>query len=167
MPAIIRPYDSRDFPALFKLDQTCFPPGIAYTKTGLRYFLGLDGAQCLVSVEEGRIIGFVLADENAPLAHIITLDVAESHRRGGVGSQLLHDMETTLIARSVKAILLETATTNDAAVAFWKRHGYRIEAVLKRYYLGRMDAYEMRKLLAGAPQPVSERKRAIQPGEKN
>jgi ribosomal protein S18 acetylase RimI-like enzyme len=49
----------------------------------------------------------------------------------------------------VRAILLETAIDSEAAVAFWKRHGYRIEATLKRYYLGRIDAYEMRKILPG------------------
>jgi ribosomal-protein-alanine N-acetyltransferase len=153
MPFHIRPYEARDFAALHRLDLSCFPPGIAYTRTGLRYFLGLDGAQCLVAVEVQRSVGFVLAEENRPLAHIITLDVAESHRRHGVGSALLHEMETILAAREVRAILLESATTNEAAVAFWQRHGYRIEAVLKRYYLGRIDAYEMRKLLSiRAPQ---------------
>jgi ribosomal protein S18 acetylase RimI-like enzyme len=50
----------------------------------------------------------------------------------------------------VRSILLETATENDAAVAFWQRHGYRIEATLKRYYLGRLDAFEMRKIMPGA-----------------
>jgi len=44
-------------------------------------------------------------------------------------------------------MLLETATTNEAGVAFWQRHGYRIEAVLKNYYPGHLDAYEMRKRL--------------------
>ena len=48
----------------------------------------------------------------------------------------------------VRHLLLETATDNAPAVAFWQRHGYRIEATLKRYYLGRLDAYEMRKILS-------------------
>lgn len=161
MPATLRPYDARDFPALYRLDQSCFPPGISYTKTGLRYFLGLNGAQCLVAEDASRIIGFILAEENAPLAHIITLDVAESHRRLGIGSELLHETEANLAARGVRAILLETATTNDSAIAFWKRHGYRVEAVLKRYYLGRTDAYEMRKIL----QPLAN-KVSAHPGEK-
>lgn len=52
----------------------------------------------------------------------------------------------------MRSILLETANDNEAAVAFWKRYGYRIEAKLKRYYLGRIDAYEMRKILPRAPQ---------------
>jgi hypothetical protein len=37
-------------------------------------------------------------------------------------------------------------------------HRYRIEATLKRYYLGRIDAYEMRKILPAASkmQPARE-----------
>ena len=54
-----------------------------------------------------------------------------------------------LAARGVRRVSLETATTNEPAVAFWQRHGYRTVAVLKRYYLGRLDAYEMRKILPG------------------
>ena len=160
MPHSLRPYEARDFPALHRLDQACFPSGIAYTKTGLRYFLNLNGAQCLVAEDGERIVGFVLAEENVPLAHIITLDVAASHRRRGIGSDLLRQMETNLAARGVHAILLETATTNEAGVAFWQRHGYRIEATLKRYYLGRLDAYEMRKIL-----PPATRTAGTHPGD--
>jgi ribosomal protein S18 acetylase RimI-like enzyme len=47
----------------------------------------------------------------------------------------------------VLSVLLETAVDNGSAVAFWGRHGYSAEAVLKRYYLGSVDAYEMRKRL--------------------
>jgi ribosomal protein S18 acetylase RimI-like enzyme len=77
-----------------------------------------------------------------------------------VGTALLGELETNLAARGVRTILLETAIENDAAVAFWKRHGYRIEAVLKRYYLGRLDAYEMRKLL-----PAPALRTSTHPGE--
>ncbi len=76
--------------------------------------------------------------------------MAESHRRQGLGSALLAESEKNLALRGVRTILLETATDNEAGVAFWKRHGYRIEATLKRYYLQRIDAYEMRKILPGS-----------------
>jgi len=101
-----------------------------------------------VAAEQTEFAGFILSAVNAPLAHIITLDVAELHRRSGVGSMLLKAMEDIICTRGVRTILLETAVNNDAAVAFWQRHGYRIEGVLKRYYLSRIDAYEMRKLLS-------------------
>jgi ribosomal-protein-alanine N-acetyltransferase len=149
--AVIRQYDVKDFPALFKLDQSCFAPGISYSKTMLRYFLAQPGAECLVAAEGPKIVGFLVSEENPPLGHIITLDVLESHRRQGVGSQLLQESEAHLAYRGVRTVLLETATTNQAGIAFWERHGYRREAVLRNYYPGRLDAFEMRKLLGVSP----------------
>jgi len=147
MPLALRAYDPRDFSTLFRLDQSCFPAGIAYSKTTLRYFLSLRCADCLVAMEDAHIAGFILTEENPPLAHVITLDVAEKFRRQGIGSALLAESERNLALRGVRHVLLETATNNDAGVAFWQRHGYRIEATLKRYYLSRLDAYEMRKIM--------------------
>jgi len=107
VPATIRQYEPHDFAALYKLDQACFPPGIAYSKTMLRYFLGQPGAECLVALDGGNIVGFILSEENPPLAHIVTLDVAKSHRRHGVGTGLLKENEANLAFREVRTVLLE------------------------------------------------------------
>ena len=144
----IRQYEAKDFAALHKLDQACFVPGISYSRWSLQYFLNLPTADCLVAEENKRIVGFILAEENPPLAHIITLDVAASYRRHGVGSSLLQEMEQHFIFRGIQSVLLETAVDNESGIAFWQHHGYRTEAVLKKYYLRRVDAYEMRKRLA-------------------
>jgi [ribosomal protein S18]-alanine N-acetyltransferase len=143
----IRQSDSKDFPALFKLDQKCFPPGIAYSRQMLRHFLTQAGAETLVAEDNKTIVGFLLTEENPPLGHVMTLDVAEPYRRKGIGSDLLRESEANMHFRGVRTMLLETAITNEAGVAFWQRHGYRIEAVLKNYYPGHLDAYEMRKRL--------------------
>jgi len=147
----IRAYDPREFSALHKLDQACFPPGIAYSRMMLNYFLKQPAAECLIAADGAHIVGFILTEENPPLAHVITLDVAESHRRQRVGTTLLGESERNLVLRGVRTILLETAIDNTAGIAFWHQHGYRIEATLKRYYLGRLDAYEMRKILPDGP----------------
>lgn len=144
---LLRAYQPDDFDALYKLDQSCFPRGIAYSKTTLRYFLALASAECLLAVEEGDIAGFILSEADGALAHIITLDVAEAHRRSGVGSLLLKAAEKNLTAQGVRTVFLETAVNNHAAVNFWSRHGYIQEGILKRYYLNRIDGYEMRKTL--------------------
>jgi ribosomal-protein-alanine N-acetyltransferase len=159
MAAVLREYDPQDFSALYRLDQACFPAGIAYSKTTLRYFLSLRSADCIVATESDDIVGFILTEENPPLGHVITLDVAEKFRRKGIASALLAESEKDLALRGVRHVLLETATNNEAGVAFWQRHGYRIEATLKRYYLGRLDAYEMRKILR-----TEVSKRAADPG---
>ena len=158
MPPVLRPYDPQDFPALYKLDQACFPAGISYSKTTLRYFLSLPTADCLVAMQDTHIAGFILTQENPPHAHIIMLDVAEKFRRTGIASALLAESEANLARRGARHILLETAINNDPGVAFWQHHGYVVKATLKRYYLGRLDAYEMRKiLLAPANQPAAKK----------
>jgi len=149
MAITVRGYEAQDFAKLFKLDQACFPPGISYSKWSLQYFLGLPAADCLVAEENKHILGFILAEKNPPLAHIITLDIAPEQRRTGLGSRLLNEMERHFRFHEVRAVLLETAVENESAIAFWEHHGYRTEAVLKKYYLGRVDAYEMRKRLEG------------------
>jgi len=143
----IRQYEARDFATLHKLDQECFPPGIAYSKWSLQYFLNLPAADCLVAGEGKQIVGFILAEKNPPLAHIITLDISPRMRRAGLGSRLLEEMEKHFRFCEVRSVLLETAVDNESGIAFWQHHGYRTETVLKRYYLGRVDAFEMRKRL--------------------
>src|SRR6266478_1022657 len=96
MAAVLRSYDPRDFSALYRLDQSCFPAGISYSKTTLRYFLSLRTADCVVAMEDTHIAGFILTEENPPLAHVITLDVAENFRRRGIGSALLAESEANL-----------------------------------------------------------------------
>ena len=147
MPLKIRPYEAHDFAALYKLDQSCFVPGISYSKWVLQYYLRLPGVDCQVALDGKPIVAFVLGESNPPLGHIITLDVAASHRRSGTGSELLKELEKNFASRGVRTVLLETAVDNESGIAFWKRHGYCTEAVLKRYYLQKIDAYEMRKQL--------------------
>ncbi len=104
MPVTLRAHEPGDFAALLRLDQSCFPPGIAYSKTMLRYFLKLPSADGMVAEDAGKIVGFILTEENPPLAHVITLDVAESHRRQGVGSTLLAESEKNLALRGVRTM---------------------------------------------------------------
>ncbi len=149
MAVTIRGYEARDFAAIHKLDQACFVPGISYSKWTLQHFLDLDSADCLIAEEGKQLAGFILAESHPPLAHIITLDIAAAHRRKGVGSALLREMEGHFAYAGVRSVLLETAVDNEVAIGFWQRHGYSPEAVLKRYYIGRVDAWEMRKRLGG------------------
>ena len=157
MAIVTRQYEAKDFGRLHKLDQECFPPGISYSKWSLHYYLSLPGADCLVAEEGKAIAGFILAEENPPLGHIITLDVAEGFRRKGVGTMLLTEMEQHFAFKGVQSVLLETSVENESGIAFWERHGYRTEAVVKKYYLGKIAAYEMRKRLGGNEQREEKR----------
>jgi ribosomal-protein-alanine N-acetyltransferase len=149
----LRPYNSEDVEALYQLDQECYPPGIAYSRREMKWYLRLPGADCLVAEQDGTLAGFIVTEREDDLGHIITLDVAEAQRRRGVGTALLTAAEARMMEAGVRRVSLETATDNVPAVAFWKKHGYRTVAVLKNYYMEKLDAYEMHKKLSRQAQP--------------
>ena len=157
MSFTLRTYEPADFESLYAIDQACYVRGIAYSRSTLRWFLALRGRECVVAVKEmkpdvrdaGTIIGFILAEAEGSEAHIITLDVAALHRRLGIGTALLREIEKRLKERGVSEVSLETKTSSEAAVAFWQAHGYRATGVLQRYYLNRFDAFAMTKSLSG------------------
>lgn len=153
MAAGIRAHIPTDFEALHQLDQECYPPGIAYSRREMKWYLNLPGADCLVAEGDGAVAGFIVTEREDDLGHIITLDVAESQRRRGVGTALLTTAEARLFDAGVRRVSLETATDNAPAVAFWKKHGYRTVAVLKNYYMEKLNAYEMHKRLSRQAQP--------------
>ena len=137
-----------DLEALYQLDQKCYPPGIAYSRREMKWYLRLPGADCLVAEQDAALAGFIVTERESDLGHIITLDVAEEQRRQGLGTALLAAAEARMFAAGVRQVCLETATDNQAAVAFWQKHGYRTQGVLKDYYMDKLDAYEMRKVLS-------------------
>ena len=145
---VVRAFEPEDFEAAYRLDQACYPPGIAYSRYALEEFLSLPGARAWVAEEEDKPVAFVIARRLGARGHIITLDVRENQRRRGIGSRLLATAEDWLRADGARIVRLETAVDNEPAVAFWQKMGYREVGRLRGYYLGRLDALRMEKDLS-------------------
>lgn len=154
MQCKLRDYSPADFETLYEMDQACYPRGIAYSRSMLRWYLRQRGSFCLVAqadtAPESAIVGFIIAQSSGGTGYIVTIDVLEGQRRAGIGTALLEEAERRLVSVGVRYIELQTATNNEAGIAFWQRHGYRSSGVTRGYYLGRIDAYEMFKEV---PQP--------------
>jgi len=162
----IREYRATDFDAIYAIDQACYPADIAYSRGELRWYLGLTGAECLVaeirdSGDQGRckssakasrkkIVGFIITAQQKQHGHIVTIDVIEARRREGLGASMLLRAQARLRKRGAREVWLETATNNEAAIAFWEKHGYRTRGRIRNYYPGGLDAFSMSKPLAGA-----------------
>ena len=144
----LRAYDPRDFDALWALDQICFPPDISYSRPELRMYLALRSAFCLVAESEGKLAGFVIVDSRAGRpAYMVTIDIAPEFRKAGVASTLLAEVEKRLRTSGVRAIRLEVAENNEAAIAFYRRHAFREIGRKAGYYNGRLDALSLKKEL--------------------
>ena len=165
VPVTIRDFQPSDFDTLWRIDQTCFPPGISYSRAELQFYMRRRAAFTLVaigkeslkvdSVSEARkenpasaIAGFIVA-EAAPRGrgHIITIDVLSAARRFGVGSLLLRTAEERLGSTGCRAVELEAAVDNLSALGFYKRHGYHVIRTSPRYYSNGVDAVVMEKSL--------------------
>ncbi len=144
----IRDYRAADFDCLWRIDQLCFPPGIAYTQMDLTGFVTRRKSITLVAEFAGTIAGFAVAQPIRNIGRILTLDVLPDARRSGLGSQLMNECERRLLVTGCQQIFLETAVNNDAAIGLYRKLGYEILRTLPLYYpTHALDAYLMGKLL--------------------
>src|SRR6185437_17135102 len=89
-PMRIRPYQPSDLPTLSRIDQSCFPPGIAYSREELAGYVRHRSSVTWVAEANGAIVGFIVVSRQpARIGHIITIDVLEEWRGRGVGSALM------------------------------------------------------------------------------
>lgn len=149
VPFAIRDFKPDDFETLWRIDQECFPPGIAYSRQELKLYMRRRGSYTLVASgqPDGTIAGFIVS-HGGLTGHIITIDVTSRARRCGVGSQLLNAAEDRLRGKGSRAVSLETAVDNAAALAFYKGHGYSVVNTWPRYYSNGVDALVLKKLLS-------------------
>jgi len=148
----LRSYNPADFDKIYAIDQECYEPRIAYSRTELRQYLRFPGAECVVAETQREnltraMIGFCITARKDSWGYIVTMDVLAEYRRYGAGSMLLSEAERRLVAAGVRQIGLETATDNAPAIAFWQKHGYGKSGVRRNYYPGGRDAYSMAKRL--------------------
>ena len=67
-------------------------------------------------------------------AHIVTLGARERTRRTGVADLLLLGVAETAVKRGSRDVTLEVRRSNTAALALYRKHGFREMGVRKRYY---------------------------------
>jgi len=80
------------------------------------------------------IVGFVLARLAAGEGEILTVAVARSHRRQGIGWQLMDAVLRQLHGDRAEALFLEVDETNAPAIALYRRLGFREVGKRPDYY---------------------------------
>ena len=140
---------------LHALDQSCFPPGIAYTMAELTGFLHHPSSFTVVACLDENITGFAVVRPMRrlprqpgmhvikPVLHLLTIDVAVQTRRQGVGALLMGWVLAQAARLHTTAVVLEVAVDNGAAQCFYRRFGFVEVATIPRYYNGVTDALEM------------------------
>jgi ribosomal-protein-alanine N-acetyltransferase len=147
-PLEILSFHASDLDPLYAIDQECFPPGIAYSRSELARFIRHRKAKTWVAHSEDKIVGFLILEcEPQQVGHIVTIDVIENKRGSGIGSALMNTTEAWAQSQNLRLIYLETADDNRTAQIFYTSRGYAKVEEIANYYGNGQTAWVMVKWL--------------------
>ncbi|HEX4440351.1 MAG TPA: GNAT family N-acetyltransferase [Thermoanaerobaculia bacterium] len=142
---IIRDFLSADLERAYQLDQSCFEPGISFTRGQIRDFVRRPGAISLVAEPAGDapMAALAIGQVSGHRSHVITIDVAAAQRRGGLGRRLFEELLSRFSAAGAKTVRLEVDVRNAAARRFYERMGFEETRRLPDYYGPGRDGLRM------------------------
>jgi ribosomal-protein-alanine N-acetyltransferase len=108
------------------------------------------GYDCVVMERDRMIVGYGILSVAAGEAHILNLCVAPRFRKHGFGELILDEVLVRAARAEVREIFLEVRPSNEAALALYRKKGFRHIAERPAYYQakgGREDAAVLSKLL--------------------
>lgn len=137
-----------DLPVLASLDREHFP----YSPWPIEQFRAeLSGKtrNFIVAEMDGEIIGYAGAflPNAGGEADIMTIAVNPEHRRKGIASHFISELENWAKSRGADFMMLEVITTNESGIALYEKVGYQKLNIRKNYYGYGNDAQVMKKLL--------------------
>jgi ribosomal-protein-alanine N-acetyltransferase len=144
-PIVLRDFAPEDLEAAYRLDQSCFEPGIAYTRGQIRTFLEGEGAIAIVA-EGGRgLVAFAIGHVAGTQGHVVTIDIAAPERRRGLGRRILSELASRMAAAGARVVRLEVDRRNTDAIRFYERMGFRAVRTLPDYYGPGLEGLRMTK----------------------
>lgn len=108
---------------------------------------------CIGMVAEmaDSVVAFMIYELHRSRLHVLNFAVRRSHRRLGIGTQMMEKLVGKLTPERRNRIVLEVRERNLPAQLFFRTLGYRAISVLKDFYQDTTeDAYLMQFVLSAA-----------------
>jgi ribosomal protein S18 acetylase RimI-like enzyme len=133
--ATIRPAAPADFQAIVALEDEAFSTD-RISRRSLRRLLASSGPALLVAELEGRLAGYalVLFRTGHTVARLYSIAVAPRLAGRGLGTRLLQAAEDVALAHGATRLRLEVHEQNPAAIALYRKSGYRQFGRHSHYY---------------------------------
>lgn len=91
------------------------------------------------------VLGFVQYMKLYETVEILYIVVDEQYRRLGIGSEFIEHLSRDL---DVSKMILEVRASNEGAISFYERNGFRKVRPIKNYYKDGEDAISMEKVIS-------------------
>ena len=132
----IRKYRDTDFDGIDALWKEAFPhdPPWNHATNAVPAKTAFQPDLLFVAVDQGAVVGSVMAGYDGHRGWLYSVAVSQSHRRAGLGTTLVRKAEDALRSLGCGKVNLQVRSTNAAVVQFYEGLGYEIE---DRVSLGR------------------------------
>lgn len=130
----------RDMPQVMEIEREAFE----FAWSDDEFLQCLKHRDCIGMVAEidGRIAGFMLYGLHQTTLHLLNFAVSKSHRRQGIGSQMVAKLVSKLSQQRREAITTEVRERNLAAQMFFRSCGFVATEVIHGHYVDTdEDAY--------------------------
>lgn len=103
--------------------------------------------RCLIYEENESINGFIVFSVIYEKAEIIDLAVKDENQRQSIGTKLMNAVIDECMKKECENITLEVRVSNQKAISFYRKNGFREISVRKSYYHDGEDALVMVKMV--------------------
>lgn len=115
-----------------ELERTIFPD--PWPVSALKDHIVLSDWSALVAVKGDQVIGYACFKTAHGQAHLTNLATATSFRRKSVAKRLLDSILRLVGEAGCDIIRLEVRPSNEAAIAFYEKHGFTLLSRTADYY---------------------------------
>ena len=129
----ILPVRRDDLAAIMMLERAGFPEAEQWSERSWQGEL-LGESRTILIARGSHPVGVIALKTTGELADLHRLVVAPSHRRRGIGADLVRAGLTAVRHLGAHAVILEVDYTNEAAIALYGRLGFEQLTVRRNYY---------------------------------
>ncbi len=141
-----RPLTPLDLVPVFAIEKSAYGRA-AWTMAQLKEEYAGNDRMYVAAEFNGELISYAGVVNLAGTADVLTLTVADGHRRKGIGRELLRRLIDWSRTQKCEAIMLEVRVGNEEAIPLYESFGFIKISLRKDYYGPGMNAIVMRKEL--------------------
>ena len=146
----------RDMPEVIGIEQEAFE--FPWSEEDFTRCLRQRNCIGMVAELADSVVAFMIYELHRSRLHMLNFAVMRSHRRLGVGTQMMEKLVAKLTPDRRGREALEVRETNLPAQLFFRSLGFRATSVLKDFYRDSTeDAYLMQYCLEAATLPMERR----------
>ncbi|TMP25573.1 ribosomal-protein-alanine acetyltransferase [Pseudoalteromonas rubra] len=145
---VVEKAQPEDLAELVELEARCFSSD-RLSRRQFKHHIGFEHSLLLTARLAGELVGYGLLwlHQGTRLARLYSLAVSQQQQGKGIASQLMTELESQAAQFGWFYMRLEVAKRNTAAIALYKKLGYRVFGEYHNYYEDHDDALRMQKCI--------------------